>query len=73
MPYSARVWLGLAVIFALGAGSIGALLAAAQGMAAADMHVGKGSSKFPPQHVTAPASARPHAKPEAPQAPGGHP
>lgn len=51
MAYGHRVWLLLALLFSLGAGATGALLASAQGMAAEDLHVGHGHSKFPPQRV----------------------
>jgi hypothetical protein len=51
MSYTVRVWLSLALLLGVGAGSVGALLAAASGMAANDLHVGKGHSKFPPQKV----------------------
>lgn len=51
MSYSHRVLIGLALLMSLGAASSGALLAAAGGMAAEDLEIGKGHSKFPPQKV----------------------
>lgn len=51
MSYTHRVWLLLALLLSLGAVSSGALLYASAGMAADDLHIGKGHSKFPPQKV----------------------
>ena len=67
MSYTIRVWLGIAFLLALGAGSSGALLAASQGMAAEDLHVGKGHSKFPPQKTLRTMDGRPVAGPEVAQ------
>lgn len=63
MSYTVRVWIGLAVLLSLGAASSGALLAAAGGMAADDLRVGKGHSKFPPQKVLRTMDGRPVGEP----------
>ncbi len=62
MSYSQRVWILLALLLSLGAASSGALLAAAGGMAEADLRVGKGHSKFPPQKVLRTMDGRPAAE-----------
>lgn len=49
MSYGQRVGVALVLFFTCGAFGIGALLAASHVVSEADMHVGKGSVKFPPQ------------------------
>ena len=51
MAYTHRVFFALVLLLTAGAYGTGALLGAARAMAAQDLKVGHGPSRFPPQAV----------------------